>query len=86
MAISDTLFEAIEELKGDLSSNPAMYRDVRPQIEALLTEMDRVRVLLDTPPFGDPDGSASADAGRSASSPHPHRSPRPGRVRPKRGL
>lgn len=61
MAISDTLFEAIEELKDDLSANPAMYRDVRPQIEALLTEMERVRVLLDTLPIGDPGGSARAE-------------------------
>jgi hypothetical protein len=56
MAVSDTLFEAIEEIRDCLASNPGMYGTDRPQIEALLAEMQRVRVLLDTPPLLDANG------------------------------
>lgn len=56
MAVSDTLAEAVDEIRDYLDSNPGMYGAVRPQIEALLTEMERVRVLLDTPPTSDPGG------------------------------
>lgn len=50
MAISDTLSDAADEIRSDLSDRPRMYEAFRQQIEALLSEMDRVRVLLDTPP------------------------------------
>lgn len=49
MAVSDTLFDAIEDIRDDLTSHPGMYGAVHPQIEALLAEMERVRLLLDTP-------------------------------------
>jgi hypothetical protein len=63
MAISDTLWEAVEEIRGYLKNHPSMYGDVRPRIESLLVEMDQVRVLLDTPPAGDPSDSAHSKVG-----------------------
>tara|TARA_B100000378_G_scaffold230812_1_gene195847 strand:+ start:1853 stop:2023 length:171 start_codon:yes stop_codon:yes gene_type:complete len=56
MAVSDTLSEAVDEIRDYLDTNPGMYRAVRPRIEALLAEMEQVRVLLDTPPLSDPGG------------------------------
>lgn len=66
MAVSDTLSEAVDEIRDVLNNHSGMYGEIRPQIEALLAEMERVRILLDTPPAGDPGGSASAPAGGSA--------------------
>lgn len=52
MALSDTLFEAAEEIRDYLRDGPHMYAEVRPQIEVLLADMERIRVMLDTPPPG----------------------------------
>ena len=62
MAVSDTLFDAIEEIRDDLANQPRMYGTVRPQIEALLAEMERVLFLLDAPPPTDAGGAASGSA------------------------
>ncbi|HEX2814608.1 MAG TPA: hypothetical protein VHO04_18170 [Sphingopyxis sp.] len=59
MAISDTLFDAIEGIRDDLASHPGAYGAVRPQIEALLAEMERVQFLLDAPPPTDRGGPAA---------------------------
>lgn len=58
MAISDTLSDAAGEIRSHLYDHPRMYEAFRPQIEALLSEMDRARVLLDTPPNVGPADSA----------------------------
>lgn len=56
MAISDTLSAAAEEIKDYLHNQPSMYSEVRQKIDALLLEMERVRIVLDAPPFNDPTG------------------------------
>lgn len=53
MAISDTLSDAADEIRSYLHDHPRMYAADRQQIEALLSEMDRVRVLLDAPSAAD---------------------------------
>lgn len=63
MAVSDILSDASEEIRDYLDGHPGMYEDVRPQIEALLDEMKRVRVLLDTPPAGRPGGATHHHGG-----------------------
>lgn len=60
MAVSDTLFDAIEEIRDTLASQPRMYGAVRSQIETLLADMERVRLLLDTPPPSDAGGIAAS--------------------------
>lgn len=50
MAISDTLFDAAEEIRVYLSEFPDAYEFVRPEVDRLLKEMDALRVKLDTPP------------------------------------
>lgn len=52
--ISDTLFEASEEVKRYLADEvfalayqPGPLRD---RIEAMVAEMDTIRIILDTPP------------------------------------
>ncbi len=59
MAVSDTLFDAIEEIRDELASHPGTYGAVRRQIEALLAEMERVQFLLDAPPPTDGGGPAA---------------------------
>jgi len=56
MAISDTLSDAAFDIRAMLANQPAMYEPVRGRIEALLTEMDSLRAVLDTPPYNDPTG------------------------------
>lgn len=56
MAISDILSDAVYEMRCYLASQPSMYAEVRPRIDALLTEMEAVRVELDRPPYDDPTG------------------------------
>lgn len=48
--ISDTLSDAAREIRGYLETHATMYADTRPLIEDLLSKMDTVRALLDTPP------------------------------------
>ena len=55
MAISDTLSDAVIEMRRMLDSQPSMYAEVKQQMEALITAMDGMRAILDTPPF-DPTG------------------------------
>lgn len=62
MAVSDTLFDAIEAIRDDLASHASMYGTVRPQIETLLAEMERVQSLLDAPPPTDRGGPATRSA------------------------
>ena len=50
--ISDVLFEALADIRGYLSDpiTAPYYGAVRERIDALVAEMDAVRVVLDTPP------------------------------------
>jgi hypothetical protein len=50
--ISDTLFEAADEIERYLREMPDVYADadIRPRIDALLAEMKAVQNILDTPP------------------------------------
>ena len=54
MAISDTLFEAADEIRMYLGRPDGIYRDLAPdmraRIEKLLAEMDAIRIVFDTPP------------------------------------
>ena len=50
MAISDILFDAVEEIREWLKEFPATDSDEDKQLEKLLKEMDRVRAMLDAPP------------------------------------
>lgn len=50
--ISDTLFEAHEEIERYMREMPQVYDSIRPRLDALLAEMDAIRALLDTPPPG----------------------------------
>lgn len=47
MAISDTLSDAIEEMRGYLANQPSMYASKRPRLDKLIAEMgidaDRTR-------------------------------------------
>jgi hypothetical protein len=56
MAISDTLSDAINEIRGYLRNQPSMYASVRPELDKLLSDMDAMRAALDRPPFDDPTG------------------------------
>lgn len=48
--ISDTLFEAARDIRRYMVEFPAAYADRAERLEALLTEMDAIRIELDTPP------------------------------------
>jgi hypothetical protein len=49
--VSDTLFDAGEEIRRYLADMPDIYKgDIRAAIVRLLVQMDEVRVLLDAAP------------------------------------
>jgi hypothetical protein len=48
--ISDTLFDAAEEIRGYLERTPEAYADYCARLTTLLTEMDSLRRELDTAP------------------------------------
>lgn len=50
MAISDILSDSACEIREWLESRPGAYADWRPRLEKLLSEMDSIRIELDTPP------------------------------------
>lgn len=56
MAISDILSTSADEIKSCLDNQPGVYAPIVSQISQLLVDMERIRVLLDTPPYNDPTG------------------------------
>lgn len=52
--ISDTLSEATEEIRWYLNKMPEAYVGLRPRIDSLITEMEAIRIELDTPPNSTP--------------------------------
>lgn len=71
MAISDVLFDAGEMISDYLHNQPSMYAEVRPQIDTLLADMERIRVLLDTPPLNDPAGPLASVSEALTAALHP---------------
>lgn len=65
--ISDTLSDAAHEIRKYLCENSDTYADMLGDILALLAEMDRVRIKLDTPPGGAPSPGQGAQ-----NPPRPH--------------
>lgn len=56
MAISDTLSQAVDEMRAYVRNQPAMYADFQPQLNKLIEEMETMRIALDRPPTNDPTG------------------------------
>jgi hypothetical protein len=54
--ISDILFQAIDDIRRFQKDMPETYDNLKPQIDALLRQMDRLREYMDTPPFRAADG------------------------------
>jgi len=48
--ISDTLFDAAEEIRDYLRTYPQVYNSVLVDIEHVLAVMDTLRIRLDAPP------------------------------------
>ena len=48
--ISDTLSDAIDDVRTYLRDFPDVYRILRPEVSALLVQMDAVRAKLDAIP------------------------------------
>ena len=48
--ISDTLFDAIEDIRRYQQRMPEAYSNLRPQIDSVVRQMDLLKVYLDTPP------------------------------------
>mgnify|MGYP000072399216 FL=1 len=48
--ISDVLSDAADEIRAYLRTHAAMYVEVKPRLEKLLSDMDGLREELDTPP------------------------------------
>jgi len=48
--ISDTLSKAAHEIREYQENIPGAYNSIKDRLDALLTEMDAIRVILDTPP------------------------------------
>lgn len=51
--ISDTLFDAANEIREYQREYPDYYDAIKQKLELLLQHMDLVRRELDTPPTGD---------------------------------
>jgi hypothetical protein len=49
--ISDTLYRALEEIKGFEETFPEVYGGIESQISVVLTLMDALRFALDIPPI-----------------------------------
>jgi len=54
--ISDTLSDAVREIRGYQQHMPEEYSDLGPQIDAVVKQMDLLRTYLDTPPLRDLEG------------------------------
>jgi hypothetical protein len=52
--ISDTLRQSHSEISEYLKEFPETYAEMLPEITALLAEMERIRIILDTPPSVEP--------------------------------
>lgn len=50
MAVSDTLSDSAEDIREYLEQYPDYYEFIRPDLDRLLKEMDRLRIKLDEPP------------------------------------
>lgn len=50
MAVSDSLFDAAEDIREYLEQYPDYYQFIRPELDRLLKDMDSLRIRLDTPP------------------------------------
>ena len=48
--ISDVLAQAISDIRGYQRDLPKVYRDLKPRIDRLVAEMDKLRDELDTAP------------------------------------
>jgi hypothetical protein len=48
--ISDTLFEAIEEIRDYQESMPKSYDEIRSELGVVVTLMEAMRTVLDIPP------------------------------------
>jgi len=48
--ISDVLFETAEEIRSYQKRMPKVYEPWRAKLDALLEQMDAIRIELDTPP------------------------------------
>lgn len=53
MAISDVLWESAAQIREYLHVRPEAYAHVKLDLDILLTDMDRIREELDTPPKAD---------------------------------
>lgn len=52
--VSDVLSEAAHDIREYLRTMPQVYASIRPELERLLSEMDSIRIFLDTPPIDIP--------------------------------
>ena len=48
--ISDTLSDAVQEMRNYLRDMPEVYAEARPELEKLIADMDAMRARLDAPP------------------------------------
>lgn len=48
--LSDTLFDAAEEIRRYRAEYPGYYEDYAMELDRLLRQMDDIRTRLDTPP------------------------------------
>jgi hypothetical protein len=48
--VSDVLFEAAEEIRDYQKRMPDVYEPWRSKLDALLAQMDAIRIEFDTPP------------------------------------
>ena len=48
--LSDTLFDGVQEIQDYRKRYPDIYNPLKTRLDALVTEMDAIRKLLDFPP------------------------------------
>jgi hypothetical protein len=48
---SDVLFDAAEAIRGYQRDQPDAYDGMKAELDRLLAEMDRIRIVLDTQPW-----------------------------------
>lgn len=53
MAISDILSDAAKDIRAAMHVRPEAYADLKPRLDKLVSEMDSIRIELDTPPPSD---------------------------------
>jgi hypothetical protein len=53
MAVSDVLWRAVEYIQEDLEEFPDSHRGLERQLRVVVTVMDAMRVILDSPPPDD---------------------------------